>query len=139
TELANRARITRRPMRNDPAIELHHPGVEVQLVGSELDTDVRLGWVGTDFAPLLLKRAVQVAELVRDIDVRSQLLDLTDRIWEHMSRRRIRSGAGKGLWDQPQHVFDEITSPPTAVSWHHTMRIVESLVIAARLTSSDPL
>lgn len=139
TELANRARITRRPVRNDPAIGLHYPGVAVQLTGSELDSDVQLSWVGTDFAPLLLKRAVQVAELVRDIDVRSQLLDLTDEVWDHMGRRRIRSGAGKGLWDQPQHVFGEITSPPKVVSWHHTMRVVESLVIAARLTSTDPL
>lgn len=139
TELANRARVTRRPLRHDPAIAMHYPGVEMQLAGSELDTDVQLSWVGTDFAPLLLKRALQIAELVRDIDVRSRLLNLTDEVWTHILRRRIRSGPNKGLWDQPQNVFDEIDADLTEVSWHHTMRVIESLVIAARLTSSDPL
>jgi hypothetical protein len=148
-ELANRGRLTRRPLRSrpdgsggtvrDPAVALHYPGVPVQLIGSELDTGVSLGWVGTDYAPLLLKRTVQVADLIRDIGERSRVLALTDQVWEHVWSRRFLKGEARNLWDNPTPVFVDIDEPPTKVSWHHTLRVVETLVLAARLTESPPL
>src|SRR6202041_33442 len=44
-ELANRGRITRRPLADDPAIELHVPGMRLRLVGSEKVAEgPRLQW-----------------------------------------------------------------------------------------------
>jgi hypothetical protein len=43
------------------------------------------------------------------------------------------------LWDQPGQVFDEITAKFDQPSWHHTVRVVESLVFAAELASAPPL
>ena len=142
SELANRARITRRAMRDDTAVRLHSPGVSVPLEGSEAHGP-RLAWEATDFSPLLLKRAVRVAELITDIDLRGQLLDLMDRIWDHVLLRRHSDGKGKdawdGLWDQPTNVFQVATGPFTLPSWHHTVRVVESLLFSATLTTSRPL
>jgi hypothetical protein len=144
-ELANRARITRRPFADDPALLLHAPGVTVRLEGPGLDDGPPIHWVGTDFAQLLLKRSLAVAELITTVESRTQLLELVDRLWDHIDQRRLNLVddvrlRDVHLWDQPKAVF------PTAdvavfqhVSWHHTLRVVESLVIAAHLVDSEPL
>jgi hypothetical protein len=139
TELANRGRLTRRPFHADPAIGLHHPGVTVELSGSEMGGTNQLTWIGTDFAPLLLKRTVQVAELIADVEERGRLLDLAGDVWNHLNERRLQTDPGKDLWDQPGEVFPEVPTRFEHVSWHHTVRVVESLVVAARMADSDPL
>src|SRR4030095_142935 len=69
-ELANRSRITRRPFeRNDPALPLHSPGYRIDLEGDD-DADLGLGWIVSDFSPLLLKRTVRIAGLMRDTELR---------------------------------------------------------------------
>ena len=76
TELANRARITRRPFDNDPALDLHSPGVQLDLVGSEELGDTRLTWTVSEFAALLLQRTTVIAGLLNDAEQRGKLLEL---------------------------------------------------------------
>jgi hypothetical protein len=141
-ELAERSRITRRPNTGGSAVALHDPGVEVGLDGTE-QVGPALTWVATDFAPLLLKRAIRVAGLINDIDLRVRLLDLVDNVWFHvLSRRHFdkdERDAWRGLWDQPSNVFPQIGSRFKQPSWHHTVRVVECLVSAAGLIASNPL
>jgi hypothetical protein len=137
-ELANRSRITRRPFTDDVAVGLHDPGVAVKLEGTE-SLGPQLHWVATDFASLLLKRSLSVASLINNIGLRGQLLELADDIWDHLAQRRIGVGRGARLWDQPGGVFDTVSREFDEPSWHHTVRVVESLVIAANLTRTPPL
>jgi hypothetical protein len=138
TELANRGRLTRRPTARDTAIGLHHPGISVALEGAEA-LGPRLTWVASDFAPLLLKRAVFIASLINNIERRSELLDLADDVWDHVVDRRLRDGPGRDLWDQPAEIFKTIEERFAEPTWHHTVRVVESLVFAANMADSHPL
>src|SRR5690606_33746707 len=72
-ELANRARITRRPFEKDPAVAMHSPGVAFELEGTEELGGPRLSWRASDFAPLLLRRATRIASLLPDTEARSRL------------------------------------------------------------------
>ncbi|WP_144121931.1 SCO2524 family protein [Catellatospora sichuanensis] len=145
SELANRARITRRPIAADTALALHHPGVAIGLDGPT--EGPLLNWVAADFAPLLLKRTIRIARNLSDVQLRGQLLTLADEIWEHLLKRRIPHGRSRGLWDQPAGAFAptaagvlELSDVDTSrLSWHHTVRVVESLVFAADLARTDPL
>lgn len=137
-ELANRARITRRPFRNDPAVKMHDPGVAMLLEGIE-DFGPPQGWVASDFAPLLLKRTIRTAGLINDTKLRGTLLELADDIWDHVAKRRIDAAEGKDLWDLPAGAFPELEKGSLQPSWHHTLRVVESLVIAANLADTHPL
>ena len=138
TELANRGRITRRPFVGDQAVQLHEPGVPITLEGSEAFGPL-LRWTAADFAPLLLKRALRIAGLINDIDLRGQMLSLADDVWEHVAQRRLKLSNGQYLWDQPAAVFPTLEHRFTHPSWHHTLRVVESLVFAANLAESHPL
>jgi hypothetical protein len=138
TELANRGRVTRRPTREDPAIHMHKPGVTIPLEGPEDLGGPLLKWIAADFSALLLKRTVRIAELLNDIDLRSEIVGLADLIWQHVASRRLREGPGIELWDEPFGAYGEFTGSGPA-SWHHTVRVVESLVIASNLVSSHPL
>jgi hypothetical protein len=140
-ELANRGRITRRPFtRSDPAIRLHAPGVPIELVGSEEAGGPPLSWVVSDFSPLLLKRSIRVAGLIRDTELRGRLLALADVVWDkHVVQRRLRDGAAQDLWDQPELVFPEVGLHHELPSWYYTERVVECLVTAANVVSSQPL
>jgi hypothetical protein len=161
-ELAGRGRITRRALTNDPAIELHSPGVSLGLVGSER-LGPQLTWVASDFAVMLLKRAVMVALQARSTELRGQLLTLADDTWTHLYRRRRDDDGSGSLWDDPTQVFRlpapgsavdapaaEVKSalnPPTETdsdlevtkpSWYFTERVVEALVQVAILATSQP-
>lgn len=138
TELANRGRLTRRPFTTDAAISMHYPGVSVNIEGAEA-LGPPLLWVATDFAPLLLKRSVRIASLINDIELRGQLLELVDDVWDHVAARRLKEGSGKDLWDQPGDVFGSLSTHFTEPSWHHTVRVVESLVFAANMADTHPL
>jgi hypothetical protein len=140
-ELANRARITRRAFEaDDPAMHLHAPGLRMDLLGGTDAGDFRLGWAVSDFSPLLLKRTVRIAGLMRDTELRSQLLNLADSVWEHLLNRRIIGQPGLDLWDQPGNVFNQIPRGTDTPSWYYTRRVVECLVTAANdVVSSPPL
>lgn len=138
-DLANRGRINRRPLRDDPALELHAPGVRLRLRGSEEAGDHPIGWLVSNFAPLLLKRTFAIAELVRDTDLRGSLLTLADSVWDHLLLRRLKDGPGRDLWDQPADVFDELSARHELQSWYYTERVVECLVAAANVVNRAPL
>jgi hypothetical protein len=138
SELANRGRITRRPFENDPAVRMHQPGVPVDLEGAE-SFGPALSWVATDFAPLLLKRAIYIAGQINDIKLRGDILALADEVWDHVQARRISGADGDNLWDQPSSVFPVIQNEFDRPSWHHTVRVVESLVFASTMADSHPL
>jgi hypothetical protein len=136
-ELAERSRITRRAFETDQAVLVHHPGVSIVLEGTE-EFGPQLKWVATDFAPLLLKRVVSTAGLTSDLRLRGQLLGLADDIWEHIETRRIEDGPARSLWDQPARVFQKFSDRFDRPSWHHTLRVAESLTLAARLVATHP-
>ncbi|GAA1397361.1 SCO2524 family protein [Catellatospora coxensis] len=138
-ELAARARITRRPIANDTAVDLHYPGVAIALESSL--ADVKLNWVAADFAPLLLKRIIRIARYLNNVQLRGEMLVLADGVWDHLLKRRIVTGQGRGLWDHPERGFSEVLldDGDGRLSWHHTVRVVESLVFAADLADTHPL
>jgi hypothetical protein len=138
-DLATRARITRRPLANDPALALHSPGVTISLEGSEARGPARLSWGMYDFSPQLLKRTLRVAGLLTGTEHRGELLDLADRIWDHLVLRRHKNGPGSMLWDQPSDIYPEIKPNESEVSWYYTERVVECLVAAALVVSRPPL
>jgi hypothetical protein len=138
-ELANRGRITRRPMKADPAISLHMPGMRLRLVGTEkVGGGPRLRWTVSSYSVLLLKRLLRVAELLDDT-ARIRFLDLADSIWAHVERRKMTTASGRGLWDEPTQVFTTSKLPPHGIpSWYHTERVIEVLVSAANVTQALP-
>jgi hypothetical protein len=138
-ELANRGRITRRPMRSDPAVGLHVPGMRLRLIGSQKVAEgPRLQWIVSSFSVLVLKRLLRVAELLDDT-ARVRFLDLAEEIWAHVERRRLDSSTARGLWDEPTQVFAGTSfAPYGSPSWYHTERVIEVLVAAANVTQSLP-
>jgi hypothetical protein len=138
-ELANRGRITRRPFENDSSVELHTPGVAVELEGTEKRGGPRLSWVAADFAPLLLRRAMRIAQMMRDAESRGRLLGLADRVWDHLVTRRLSQGTARDLWDQPAGAFPGVSQLFESPSWYYTSRVVQCLVTAATLVSGRPL
>ena len=139
-ELANRGRVTQRPMQDDQAIGLHIPGMRLRLIGTEKVAEgPRLQWTVSSFTLLVLKRLLRVAELLDESTARIRFLDLADLIWSHVERRRIDGPAGRGLWDEPTQVFTDTSFSPYGMpSWHHTERVIEVLVAAADVTASLP-
>lgn len=138
-ELAQRGRLTRRATREDSAISLHSPGMEIDLAGSEDLGGPRLQWQVSDFAAILLKRTVAVAGMARSTELRDTVLRLADEVWEHIERRRIQSGSARNLWDQPSNLFPQLKENHERQSWYYTERIVECLVAVSELIDSDPL
>ncbi|WP_327002058.1 SCO2524 family protein [Dactylosporangium sp. NBC_01737] len=137
--LAERSRITARVTgRNADGIEMHHPGVGFPLVGSAATTGPELEWTFSDMAPILLKRTLELIGAMPDGDQRRTAVDLAERVWEHLDRRRIPAGTGERLWDRPAGVFTETDLPEGSLSWYYTKRIVDCLVTAARMIGAPP-
>jgi hypothetical protein len=139
SDLAARGRITRRPVEgDDAAVALHSPGVRQTLLGGE-QLGPTMGWMVSNFAALLLKRTVRIAELAQSTELRNQLLDLAGQIWDHLQRRRLTSPAVRDLWDQTIDVFGGSRPRSDQASWYFTERVVECLVAAANVISQPPL
>ncbi|WP_433214379.1 SCO2524 family protein [Dactylosporangium sp. CS-047395] len=139
-ELSNRARMTRRPNRNDSAIGLHHPGLRLNLVGSERVGGVEITWIVNEFAPLLLQRTASIAGRLSDGGDRGALLETADRVWEHLLSRRLQRGAGRSLWDDPARAFPDLRmAPEESPCWLINERVVEALVVIADVLDRPPL
>lgn len=136
-ELATRARINRRIAAGDPAVMFHEPGVQLNLDSTAGGPP--LAWVVSDYAVLLLKRAIRVARLARGTELRGRLLMLADETWAHLSARRIASDGAVGLWDQPSNVFPGAAMSSKDPSWYFTERVVEALVATADVVLAAPL
>jgi hypothetical protein len=135
--LAERARITYRWYKGDLAPRLHDPGVKIDLMTPD-STIPPIAWIMSDFAPLLMERAVSLAGLLRDSELRGRMLNLADRAWEHLVGRRLDLARGD-LWDQPGNVFPGLGTKYDEPSWYFTKRVVDTVVSAAELISSEPL
>ncbi|MFI5960034.1 SCO2524 family protein [Cryptosporangium sp. NPDC051539] len=142
-ELSSRGRVTRRPLTNDVAIELHTPGVPLRLGGSKTPAGPQLNWVVSDFAVMLLKRVATLAGLARSPELRSQLTALIDQVWDHLAERRMDDGRPGSLWDQAPATWDmpEGATEGTKAdrpSWYHTERVMECLVMLSDLILKKP-
>ncbi|MGB3437380.1 MAG: SCO2524 family protein [Actinophytocola sp.] len=137
-ELAIRGRVNRRVTRGDSATLLHVPGVRIELSGAEKLGSV-MSWVVSDYAALLLKRAVRAAELSRNSVARERLLTVAEESLTHLWRRRLTGGEGSGLWDDPGEVFPGVEGHYKLPTWSLTERIIESLVIAAAAVGAAPI
>jgi hypothetical protein len=143
-ELANRGRITRRPLtkEKDPGLALHEPGVQQTLVGSEAtEPDApRLTWLVREYAPLLLQRLTLIAGLLNDARQRGTLLELADRVWDHLVERRLTIGSARELWDEPGGAFPELgVTGDERPTWYYTERVVQALVVTANVLDRPPL
>lgn len=138
--LAERGRITSRMTRDDPMIQLHNPGVTLPLQGSE-----RLGppmtWSMNDFSAQLLKRTVQLCKLSRNLASHDRLLKLSEDIFDHVWRRRLRDSGAVGLWDNVHAVYPESESRErrVPVSWSTTERVTEVMVQAHEMYRQPPI
>ncbi|GAB3280027.1 SCO2524 family protein [Actinocorallia lasiicapitis] len=140
-ELAQRGRITRRSATNsDWGVRFHAPGSNMRLIGSEhVDNGPRLLWQVTDYSAVILKRTLRLAAMARSTELRDDLIEFADQVWtEHLERRRMQSGQGKGLWDEPANIYEGVDRSPEQPSWYYTERIVECMVFAANLVSAPP-
>jgi hypothetical protein len=128
---------------NDPNLSMHFPGVRLALGGSDLSSDGKedlplLAWSVPEFAALLLLRSAGVATLISDPNERTRMLELGDRVWDHLYRRRVRSGDDAGLWDDPSRIFPELGASKAGASWYYTERVVEALVAVATVLNQPP-
>lgn len=137
-ELSNRGRITRRPLRGDPAITMHANGMDTALSGVESTGVPLLGWKMLDFAALVFKRVVGVTRLLEDNQLRTQMTTLIDDVWTHLASRQSETNLARGLWDAPSKVYGGNIDRPD-ITWQITLRVVEGLVYAADLASAEPL
>ncbi|TDD37531.1 hypothetical protein E1287_08110 [Actinomadura sp. KC06] len=138
TKLGERGRVTSRATRDDAAVRYHTPGTEIQLGGSGTAEEPDLLWRLNDFSPLLLKNVLRLARLSRDPELRQDLVQTADEIWEHVFRRRIEHSIHAGLWDDAANVFEGLKKHNDRPSWYYTERIVECIVMAISLIR-DPL
>lgn len=137
-DLAGRSRITRRPLSEDPAIEMHSPGLRLTLSGGE-KLGPGMAWLITDFPALLLKRAIGISGLARSTELRDYVVQIADTVWGHLLDRRLRSGPGNGLWDQARQAFSEVQLTHEMPSWYFTERVVECLVQTSLVLAQEPL
>jgi len=132
TELANRSRITRRPVRRDPQLSLHSPGFE--LILNDDDHEPKLVWTVNEFAPLLMQRTANIAGLISDARQRAALLEMADRVWDHLLKRRLKKAGGRDLWDEPAGAFPTLEPRQDELpSWYFTERVVQGLIVTANV------
>jgi hypothetical protein len=137
-ELAIRGRVNRRVTKGDTSTLLHVPGVRIDLQGAEKLGPV-MGWMVSDYAALLFKRAVRAAELSRNSASRERLLIVAEEALAHLWRRKLTDGDAKGLWDNPGAVFAGVDTRHELPAWNLTERIIESLVIGAAAVGAAPI
>jgi hypothetical protein len=138
-ELAERGRITRRFVRNDPAVALHAPGVAVPLVGAEA-VGPELVWYVNDYSAMLAKRAVQAAGLSGHLPTRERLLSIAEAALDHLWRRRLKPGGpAAGLWDEVSAAVQGAPSGDRLPDWHMNERVMEFLIASTDVYGRVPL
>jgi hypothetical protein len=138
-ELAQRGRITRRMSEGDEAIGLHYPGVPRGLGGSEEAVGTQLAVFSADYAPLIIKRSLQAAQLTDDVEAREALMALAESAMDHLQERRLtRNGDPIELWDDVSGFPGLEDVKFDKPSWYLTERVVEALVAAASAFDQEP-
>jgi hypothetical protein len=95
-----------------------------------------------DFAPLLMKRALQAARLSANVEARDRLLRLAEATMDHLSKRMIEHGPATGLWDDPNKLLfprDTDRKMVEEPSWYLTERVIEAMIVAAGTYEQAPL
>jgi hypothetical protein len=138
-ELAVRGRITRRMTAHDPQVALHFPGVMHGLNGSEHAVGQRLALFTADYAPLLIKRSLQAAQLTDNVEAREALMTIAESAMDHLADRRLdRDGYAVELWDDVSHFPGLEHLSFERPSWYLTERVVEALVATASTFEQEP-
>jgi len=138
-ELARRGRITRRMTEDDPAVSLHYPGVPQGLGGSEAVVGATLALYTSDYAPLIIKRALQAAQLTDNVEAREALMGVAEAAMDHLDERRLdRDGESVELWDDVSHFPGLESLSFEGPSWYFTERVVEALVATATAYEQEP-
>ncbi|MFC7548916.1 SCO2524 family protein [Plantactinospora sp. GCM10030261] len=135
-ELSQRARITRRASPDEAALVVHAPGKRVAL--NDDTSKPIMTWNVNEFSTVLLQRAATIAGLLTDARRRSELLELADEVWDHLTLRRIPDGPHRALWDHAGGAFPGLAPMPDAPSWYLTERVVSALVTAGLLLWDRP-
>jgi hypothetical protein len=134
--LAARAGIPHPAESRDLRPPAHVPELILELRGSET-LGPPMAWRLSDFAAILLKRAVQFAGLAGELESRERLMRLAERTLDHLWAQRLPSGRAAGLWHEPSR--EPLPGADArGPSWYHTERIVESLVAAADMLHRAP-
>lgn len=138
-ELAVRGRITRRMTAHDPQVSLHYPGVSQGLNGSEDAVGQRLALFTADYAPLIIKRSLQAAQLTDNVEAREALMTIAESAMDHLADRRLeRGGYAVELWDDVSHFPGLDVLSFDRPSWYLTERVVEALVATAATFEQEP-
>lgn len=140
-ELAQRGRITRRMSEGDEAVKLHYPGVAQGLGGSEEAVGTQLALFTADYAPLIIKRSLQAAQLTDDVEAREALMALAEAAMDHLQERRLmRNGEPIELWDDLSGMpgVGRTSASFDKPSWYLTERVIEALVAAAGAFEQEP-
>jgi hypothetical protein len=138
-ELAQRGRITRRMTVDDEAVELHFPGVRQGLSGSEEAVGSQVALFTADYAPLIIKRSLQAAQLTDDVEAREALMTLAEAAMDHLNERRLKRGDyAIELWDDVSAFPGLAQVPFDKPSWYLTERVIEALVATAAAFEQEP-
>jgi len=138
-ELGQRGRITRRMSENDEAVALHHPGVPQGLGGSVEAVGTQLALYTADYAPLIIKRSLQAAQLTDDVEAREALMALAEQAMDHLQERRMYRGDDPiELWDDLSNFAGLKNVKFDKPSWYLTERVVEALVATAMTFEREP-
>lgn len=138
-ELAVRGRLTRRMTDDDPQVALHFPGVSQGLVGSEEAVGARLALFTSDYAPLIIKRSLQAAQLTDNVEAREALMTIAESAMDHLADRRLeRDGHAVELWDDVSHFPGLSGLSFEKPAWYLTERVVEALVATASTYDQEP-
>ena len=141
TELANRARITRRPFDTDPALEpARARRAALPLVGSEELGELPAAWTVSEFAALLFQRTTVIARA----DQRRRAARQAARAGRPRlgpPRRCAGSTPAAAATCGTSRARCSASSPPAyeQPSWYYTERVVQGLVTTANMLSRPPL
>lgn len=149
-ELAQRARVTRRPVPadRDPSVRAtHYPGFSVELRSGAEDgvLSAQGTWQVYDMSPSLLRCTANLLQVVTSQENRDRLVTLRDAIWRHLAARRSDTigdhGGRSSSWDDLSGVYSrmdfdvphwEDSAQHSVHSWYYTQRVIEALVGVAR-------
>lgn len=148
-ELAQRARITRRPFpltKDQSVIDIHLAGFRLILT-PYADTYPEMVYPIYDFSPQLLKQAALILRLPLTDNQRARLYRVIQGLWVHLSKR---TNSRTYSWDYPENIYKEAVAEYSndndlsdddyskVRSWYYTERVVEALIALHRGESWRP-
>ncbi|NUP47639.1 MAG: hypothetical protein HOW97_10060 [Catenulispora sp.] len=134
-ELVRRGLLNRRAVPGDLNIELHLPGLTIELSGWEDDRGRVETLIAVDYAAVLAVTAFGMARHATRRPVRTRLTEAADVAVEHLLARRRNDG----LWDDLAKVFATVDEPlPDRPYWDFTNSVLQAFAAAAALIQAPP-